>query len=161
MLAVDDIIVARLRALPMFGEDQVHVGQMVPPRAPGAPPVVVRFELPYLVYRSNVGLDQDRRLGGRRIRRSTLFDIVYVGGTQDQAKLAGEVARFELERTRIDLGPDYDNQRSGLIEVEEGGSQRIWRDDDAVRPDGVPLYYGVDQYAVPIKNPRAPVPVGP
>lgn len=166
MLVVDDLILATLRGNEFIAGDStdddhnVYDGQMVPPRAPGAPPQKVVFAVPYLVYRSNIGLDQQRRLAGRRTRRSVFFELVYVGGSRDQAKWIGEVARFQLERTRLDLPEPY-NSRSGLIEVEDGGSQRIWRDDDAVQPDGKPLYYGVDQYAVPIQNPRASALVGP
>lgn len=106
----------------------------------------VEYPLPFLVYYSNLGDDhpedpQNRRLGGGSFRLSKLFQLTYVGITPDQARLAGEKARDVLRGKRIDLGS---GQPSWPLTVEE--SQRVRRDDDAIRPGGEPLFYGVDIY---------------
>lgn len=114
--------------------------------APGTQ-VVVKYDLPYLVYYSNLGDDhfEDARLDGRARRRSIFFSITYVGETDEQAKAAGEKARKALSGKRITV----DGKPSWLITCEV--SQRVRRDDDAVTVDGTPLYYGVDEYATSIQ----------
>lgn len=108
----------------------------------------VAYELPYAVYYSSLGDDpeseENQRLTGRRGRRSIFWSITYVGGDRRQTKWAGQKIRDALAGRRVVVA----GHRSWLIGVEE--SQRIRRDDDAIRPDGSPLFYGVDQYAVSI-----------
>lgn len=110
---------------------------------------VVTYPLPYAVYYSNVGDDHSPRLDGRNSRRSVFFPIIYVGEDRSQAKWAGEQIRAALTGSRLSV-PDH---RVWLVDVQE--SQRVRRDDDTTQPDGSPLFYGVDNYAVSITfNPR-------
>lgn len=137
MRYVDTAILAHLRAAGL----DVHDGEMEPPpRGEGVR--VVKYPMPYVVYRSNVGDDDNRRLSGRSGRRSTMFTLTYVGTTPEQAKWTGEKCRDVLQEKRIPIV----GRRAWLCRLEE--SQRIWRDDEAARPDGKPVYYGVDQYAL-------------
>lgn len=105
---------------------------------------VVNYDLPYAVYYSSVGDDDNRRMTGRKRRRSVFFSITYVGLDRRQAKWAGEKIRDAIADRRISV-PGY---RTWLCDLQE--SQRVRRDDDAIRPDGSPLYYGVDNYALSI-----------
>lgn len=109
---------------------------------------VVRYETPYAVFYSSLGDDpptpENMRLTGQRGRRSVFFSIVYVGADRRQAKHAGQRIRDALAGKRLIVG----GHRVWLTDVEE--SQRVRRDDDAIRPDGSPLFYGVDEYAVSI-----------
>jgi hypothetical protein len=101
-------------------------------------------ESPFAVYRSAVGDDDNPRLAGRKLRRSVPFWLTYIGEEEEQAKLAGETIRKVIQGRRIAV----EGHRSWLIDLQE--SQRIWRDDEAVNPGGMPLYYGVDAYAMSI-----------
>lgn len=105
---------------------------------------VVSYPLPYLVYHSSLGDDANPRLDGRNRRRSVFFTVMYVGVSPEEAKWAGEKVRAALLGKRVTVA----GAKSWLIVLEE--SQRVRRDDDAIRPDGSPLYYGVDNYAVSI-----------
>lgn len=104
----------------------------------------VTYDVPFAYYTSAVGADDNPRLTGRKVRRSVPFYIGYVGTTLEQTKAAGERLRLKLQRTRLVI-PDV---RSWPIQLEE--SQRVRRDDNVMRPDGSPLYYGIDAYAVSI-----------
>lgn len=114
---------------------------------------VVTYKLPYAVYSSNVGLPFNRRLSGRNTRNSTFCAIQFVGGDQWQAKWAGTQIREALVDRRLEV----DGIPTGLVSVE--ASPRIWRSDDAIRTDGQPVYYGVDEYAVGTSS-RRRMPVG-
>lgn len=105
---------------------------------------VVSRPLPYCVYYSNVGSNHTRRLGGRHSRRSVLFQVTYVGQDRNQAKWLGEKVRALLDDRRFVI-PDA---KSWLCQHLE--SQRVRRDDDVVRPNGEPLFYGVDIYDISI-----------
>ena len=106
----------------------------------------VEYPLPYAVYFSSLGDDHSPRLTGRNTRRAVFFSVTYVGISPEQAKLAGQRIRDGLVDRRLVLS----GRRTWLIGLEE--SQRIRRDDDAINPEGKPLYYGVDNYAVSITN---------
>jgi hypothetical protein len=111
----------------------------------------VTYPLPYAVYYSSVGDEHTPRLSGGYTRTAVFFSITYVGATRDQAKWAGELIRGQLSCLRLTL----EDRRTWLVELDE--SQRVRRDDDAIRPDGLPLFYGVDNYAVSItKSPVRP-----
>ena len=140
MRAVDDVVLARLNALENM---VVHDGEMeLPPE--GVARKVVAYKTPYAVYYSSVGDDDRARLTGRRARRSVFFSIVYVGQDRNQAKACGERIRESLQDKRIAV-PGH---KVWLCQLQE--SQRVRRDDEVVRPDGSPLFYGVDNYALPI-----------
>jgi hypothetical protein len=108
----------------------------------------VNYPLPFVVYYSSVG-DDDRddnpRLVDVATRRSVFISLIYVGGDRNQAKWAGEKVRAAIGDKRLTVAGFT---RTWKCKLEE--SQRIRRDDDAARPDGSPLFYGVDNYAVSI-----------
>lgn len=108
--------------------------------------VVVSYPVPFATYSSSIGDDDLRRLSGRRVRRSVFFSFTYVGETRTQAKWAGERLRAALEMHK----PVLTGHNSWPIQLLTGGSQRIRRDDAVMRPDGTPLFYGIDDYAVSI-----------
>jgi hypothetical protein len=106
----------------------------------------VEYPLPYLIYTSSIGSDTHApRLSGDYGLRSVFFSIMYVGEDRNQAKWAGEKVRAALRRARLS-GTGI--RKSGLIHLDE--SQRVRRDDDAIREDGTPLFYGVDLYSVTV-----------
>jgi hypothetical protein len=110
-------------------------------------PVVVKYDLPYAVYASSVGDDDEetRRLDGRIPRDSVFFSFIYIGLDRRQAKWAGERIWAQMRRWR----PVVTGYRTEIVNRLE--SQRVRRDDEAIRPDGTPLFYGVDNYAVGIR----------
>lgn len=140
MRIVDDVVLATLRASGV----EIHDGLV---EADNTTNVVV-YETPYAVYYSSVGDDppteENMRMTGQRGRRSVFFTVIYVGLDRNQAKWAGEKIRNAISGRRLVI-PGFRSWRVGLEE-----SQRIRRDDDAIRPDGSPLFYGVDNYAVSI-----------
>ena len=142
MRAVDDVLLARLEAA---GID-LHDGEMELPED-GVARKLVPYDLPYAVYYSSIGDDDRPRKSGRRARRSVFFSITYVGADRNQAKACGERIRAELQDPLIEI-PGH---RSWLCQLQE--SQRVRRDDEVVRPDGSPLFYGVDNYALPVTLP--------
>jgi hypothetical protein len=145
---VDQAVLARLRT---NGALHVHDEQPVYSKNP-LQPVRVDVPMPYIVYASAVGDDDNRRLSGRRLRRSVPFYLTYVGLSRAQTKMCGEAARELLEAWIPDL--EDDTILSWRCGIEE--SQRIRPDFAAVTPDGTPTYQGIDGYAVSIM--LAPVP---
>lgn len=141
MRAVDDVVLATLRAIPNLN---VHDNYLQVEDTDAEGREIVTYAMPYVVFSSAVGDDDNRRLSGRERRRSVPFWLTYVGLTREQTKWCGEKCRTALKGRRLDV-PGY---RTWLVELEE--SQRVWRDDEAARPDGAPIYYGVDGYAVSI-----------
>lgn len=135
MRAVDTDILAKLATTGL----DVFDGLMLP-----AGTTVVTYDLPYAVYYSSGGDYHNPRLSGHSGRSSVFFSVTYVGETREQAKWAGEKIRAALYRKRVEVA----GVRSWLISLEE--SQRVRRDDDAIRPDGKPLFYGVDNFAVSV-----------
>lgn len=141
MRAVDEVILERLAALPF----DVHDGffGLVDPETK-----VVTYPLPYAVYYSSVGDDDEdtRRLSARISRDSVFFSITYVGIDRNQTKAAGEAIRDMLRRWR----PVVPGMKAEIVQLLE--SQRVRRDDEAIRQDGQPLFYGVDNYAVGVRR---------
>ena len=118
---------------------------------------VVTYDLPYAVFHSSLGDEPEsaanERLTGDRGRLSVFFTMTYVGADRRQSKWAGQKIRDALRGRR----PSVSGHRMWKVSVEE--SQRVRRDDDAIRPDGSPLFYGVDNYAVSITiAPKASTP---
>lgn len=136
MRAVDDAVLSLLRGAGIT----VYDGSPTPD-ASGS---TVSYPVPYAVYYSNVGDDWNRRLTGRNARRSVFFQLTYVGEDRNQAKWLGEKIRTLLGDERVAIT----GYKSWLCELQE--SQRVRRDDDAIRPDGSPLFYGVDTYDISI-----------
>jgi hypothetical protein len=144
MRIVDDVVLDLLRAaLPpnAAGDPRVHDGYV--PVA-DADAKVITAALPYLAYFSSLGDDSNRRLSGQNGRRSVFFQVTYVGEDRNQAKWAGEKQRAALADRVIAI----EGRKSWRVLL--GESQRIRRDDDAARPDGSPLFYGVDLYSVAV-----------
>lgn len=140
MRAVDNAVLALLRDTGV----NVWDGYMEVAHKDAEGRSIVTYALPYVVYTAAVGDDDNRRLSGREQRRSVPFYLTYVGSDRNQTKWLGEKLRAAVKRTR----PVVPGFRAWPIELEE--SQRIWRDDEAATPDGSPIYYGVDGYAVSI-----------
>lgn len=140
MRVVDNVVMAAIEATGL----DLHDGLVEADNSSN----VVTYELPYAVYYSSVGDDpptaENMRMTGQRGRRSIFFAITYVGLDRNQTKWAGEKIRAALQGKRFAI-PGY---RSWPVWLEE--SQRIRRDDDAIRPDGSPLFYGVDNFAISI-----------
>lgn len=141
MRVVDDAVLARLAAVPFAVRDGFFDAR------PEGGAVVVTYALPYAVYYSSIGDDDEdtRRLSAHIPRESVFFSITYVGLDRRQTKAAGERIRAQLRRWR----PTVVGYRAEVVQLLE--SQRIRRDDEAIRPDGSPLFYGVDNYAVGVR----------
>jgi len=107
---------------------------------------VISVALPYVVFYSSPGYDNDNRLGGVAAGRVVEFQITGVGATREQAKWALEKARTTLNRQRLD----------GAVIRRSDDNALVRRDDDYTRPGGGPLFYGVDRYGVAVVSP-APV----
>jgi hypothetical protein len=139
MRVVDDVVLAALEATGVT----IHDGLVEVDNSTK----VVTYPLPFAVYYSSLG-DEDRddnpRLVDVATRRSVFITLIYVGEDRRQAKWAGEKIRAALSDKRFVI-PGY---RTWKCRLEE--SQRIRRDDDAARPDGSPLFYGVDNYALSV-----------
>lgn len=144
MRVVDRAILARLESVPGLNvfDGLVPVEQVQ--TVGGREVAIVSVPLPYVVYYSSIGDDHEPRLSGRETRRSVFFTLRYMGGSAEQAKWAGERARAALIDSRLDV----DGHRSWLPRVQE--SQRIWRDDEVAFTGGLPIFYGVDEFAVSI-----------
>lgn len=145
MIAVDDVVLAVLRGTDI----DVYDGQPVTTPLTTADITAggrrtVPYPVPYLVYYSTIGDMAKRRLNGRRTRQAVYFSVTFVGLDRHQTKWAGEKARAVLEGQRLDI-PGH---KSWLCDLEL--STRIFRDDDAIRPDGSPLFYGRDDYALSV-----------
>lgn len=142
MRAVDDVVLGLLEA----GGVDIHDGDLeLPPE--GVTRKVVPYELPYAVYYSSIGSDDRRRKSGRSARRSVFFSITYIGEDRAQAKWLGEKIRGLLADRPIAV-PGH---RTWLCQLQE--SQRVRRDDEVMRPEGDPLFYGVDSYDIAVTLP--------
>lgn len=141
MRVIDDAVLDRLSTMPFDIKDGFFDAR------PESGAVVVTYDLPYAVYYSSVGDDDEdtRRLSARIPRDSVFFSLVYVGLDRQQTKAAGERIYDALRRWR----PTVTGYRCEIVQRLE--SQRIRRDDDAIRPDGSPVFYGVDNYAVGVR----------
>lgn len=99
---------------------------------------VVRVALPYVVYWSSPGFDNDERFSGQVVGRVTDFQLTGVGEDRNQAKWVLDKARAALSRKRV----------NGRLIRRDDDNQMVRRDDDLTRPGGEPLFYGVDRYSV-------------
>jgi hypothetical protein len=101
---------------------------------------VISVPLPYIVFWSSPGYDNDERHDGRVAGRVVEFQLTGVGGTREQAKWVLEKARSNISRKRLG---------KGLIRRSDD-NQTVRRDDDYNRPGNLPLFYGVERYAVAV-----------
>jgi hypothetical protein len=108
-------------------------------------PVVVEREMPYAVYFGSTGLPSRRRLSGHRSHQSVYFSFRGVGISDEQARWVMQELQDTLEGLRLVVP----GRQTGLVSVD--GSNRVFRDDEAVQPNGGPVFYGEDYYAVGVK----------
>ena len=100
--------------------------------------------MPFTIYNSSIGDDDNRRLSGRKGRLSVYFRCRFVGLSPEQVKLEGEKVRAVLADRKITV-PGHKTWLCQLLT-----SQAVYRDDDAIRPDGSPLFQSIDDYALSI-----------
>lgn len=100
---------------------------------------IITVPLPYIVFNSSPGYDNNERQDGRVGGRVLEFDIKGIGGSERQAKWVLDEARKMLSRKRL----------NGALIQRSNDNQRVRRDDDYTHSDG-PLFYGVDRYAVAV-----------
>lgn len=129
----DDALLALLRAVANLN---VHDGYVDVDETQK----VISVPLPYVVFWSTPGYDNDARQDGRVAGRVVDFQITGVGGTREQAKWVLDQARGALSRKRL----------NGSLIIRDDDNQFVRRDDDYTRPGGGPLFYGVDKYAVAV-----------
>lgn len=101
---------------------------------------VISIPLPYVVFYSTPGRDNDDRQSGAVAGRVVEFSITAVGETREQAKWALDKARTALSRKRL----------NGNLIKRADDNQFVRRDDDYTRPGNLPIFYGVDRYAVAV-----------
>lgn len=138
MRVVDNAIIARIQGAGLTVHDGIVTVDTKTKK--------VLYTLPFVVYYGSLGIEEAPRLSGRRRQRTVGFMATYVGESREQAKWAGEKVRGALSGVRLSI-PGY---KVGLIELVT--SPWVWRDDDMLRPDGQPVFYGRDTYEVPIFN---------
>lgn len=101
---------------------------------------VINVPLPYLVYNSSPGRDNNERFCGNVGGRVGEFDLKGVGSSERQAKWVLDEARKVLNRKR--LGKSLIKRSDDNLNVR--------RDDDFTASGGDPVFYGVDRYAVAV-----------
>lgn len=144
MRAVDDVLMPLIEAA-VFNLDDGYVKSDNRTK-------IVTYPIPYAVYMSSIGDDDNRRLSGRKARLSVYFSLKFVGEDRTQVKWIGERARAVLADKRIAI-PGHRTWPCQLL-----SSSRVFRDDDAISPDGKPLFYSVDDYALSITQTHGSTP---
>lgn len=99
---------------------------------------VIAVPLPYVVFYSTPGYDNDPRFCGLVAGRVFEFSITGVAEDRNQAKWALEKARGALSRKRV----------NGSLVIRAVDNPYVRRDDDFTTPGGAPLFYGIDRYSV-------------
>lgn len=132
-MTTDDSLLALLNAVPNLNVYDGYVD--VDPTSK-----VIDVPLPYVVFYSTPGYDNDERLCGGVAGRVVEFQITGIGGTREQAKWALDQARAALSRQRL---------ATSLIQRLDDNAP-VRREDAFTRPGGLPLFYGVDKYAVAV-----------
>lgn len=94
---------------------------------------------PYAVFYTAPDYPEGRSLAGPAGVGIQDFQVNFVGETREQAEWACEKSRAALDDKRL---PDGGVIRRGTANL------TIRRDDVWTRPDGGPLFYGVDRYSV-------------
>ncbi len=143
---VDAAVLARARtqtACPIID------GWFPTPAVPFGEPRVVDIPLPYATYMSSFGDDSEPRLNGKNAQREKFFRFYVAGISHEQVVAAIAWIRAQLEGFRVTIP---DGREVSLAVVDS--SPLIFRDDGAVRPDGKPIFAGLDNYTVrfPIKR---------
>ena len=132
-MSTDDDLIAMLEAVPNLN---VHDGYVDADEAAK----VISVTLPYVVFYSTPGYDNDARHCGGVGGRVVEFQITGVGGTREQAKWALDKARTVLSRQRL----------NGNLIIRADDNPSVRRDDDYTRPGGLPLFYGIERYGVAV-----------
>lgn len=101
---------------------------------------VIDVPLPYIVYNSSPGYDNDERLCGGVGGRVLQFDLKGVGSSERQAKWVLDEARKVLDRKRLG---------TALIKRSDD-NDRVRREDEYTMPGGMPLFFGTDRYGVAV-----------
>jgi|SRR5699024_1042426 len=132
-MTADDELLAMLRARPLLTvyDGFVDVDESAK---------VINVPLPYVVFYSSPGFDNDARFSGQVGGRVLEFQITGVGRDRRQAKWVLDEARSALSRKRL---------RGNLI-MRDDDNLPVRRDDDYSRPGGKPVFYGVDIYTVAV-----------
>lgn len=152
MNTVDTAVLAKLRAaippLPPTttgGAERPRVHDGVVPVDASNPKIVIAT-LPYVVWFSNLGVDESEDLATTLTKRTVTGQTTYAGGTREQAKWAGQRARDALAFQALEV--EVDGQTLTLMVMPTDDSQQVRRDDTNTRPGGEPLLYGVDRYDI-------------
>lgn len=130
-MSADDDLLTMLRAVPNLNVYDGFVDADETEK-------VIDVPLPYVVFYSSPGSDRDGRLCGGVGGRVLQFSVTGVGGDRQQAKWALDKARAALSRQRLN---------TALIRRSDD-NQPVRREDVYTRPEGLPLFYGIDQYGV-------------
>ena len=101
---------------------------------------VISVPLPYVVFYSAPGRDNDARQSGQVAGRVIVFQLTGVGETREQAEWVLDKARTVLSRKRL----------NGNLIIRDDLDQLVGRADDYTQPGGGPLFYGVDRYGVAV-----------
>lgn len=129
-MTVDTDLLALLEAVPGLN---VHDGEV------GADELkVISVPVPYIVYSSSPGYDNNKRHSGGAAGRVVQVRIKGVGQDPREAKWALDQARAVLSRKRL----------NGYLIVRTDDDEPTIRDNEYTRPGGGALFYGVDKYAV-------------
>lgn len=101
---------------------------------------VIAVPLPYVVFYSTPGYDNNKRMCGGVSGRVLEFTVTGVGGTVEQTKWALDKARTVLSRQRL----------NGNLIIRDDSNDPVRREDTYSQPGGLPLFYGIDRYGVAV-----------
>lgn len=132
-MSADDDLLALLRAVPSLNvwDGDVEVDESAK---------VISVPLPYIVFYSSPGYDNDGRFCGDVGGRVLEFDIHGIGMDRNQAKWVLDKARAALSRKRL----------NGNLIIRAEANLPVGKEKTYTRPGGGPLFYGVDRYGVAI-----------
>jgi hypothetical protein len=134
-MSTDDDVLAMLRAVPNL---TVYDGSIDVDETEK----VIKVDLPYVMFWSTPGYDNDVRQSGGVAGQVDEFQLTGVGEDRAQAKAVLQRARDAISRKRVG---------KGLIR-RSLDNQPVRRDDDYTRPGGDPIFSGVDRYAVATRS---------
>ncbi|WP_232676676.1 hypothetical protein [Nocardioides sp. R-C-SC26] len=103
---------------------------------------VISVPLPYLVFHSAPGSDRAQSLAGTSGARLLTFRVTFVGGSREEAKAASEIAEGVLKEQVLSF------PAGERLVTRTDNNLPVRRDDAWTRPQGKPLFYGVDEYVV-------------
>src|SRR5690349_18558244 len=138
MAAADDAtVLTALDAVPNLNVHDGYVADSDPDDQ------IITADLPYVVvYRFGDDAEPGDAMSGTSGAHLSRFQVTAVGETPEQARWAAEKARAVLDRKHLTFAAG-----SRLVR-HDGTSLAVVRDDTWTRPGGLPLFSGVDRYAV-------------